>query len=77
MSNLVLPIMLWKKISSVSQAFLSPLVRVRSREDVIYRELFYASLLILLGRGFGGRELVSRGGGGVLRIFLGDGPKIF
>ncbi len=66
-----------EKVPSVSQAFLSPLVRVRGGEDVRNRELIYAPLLIQLGGGFGGRKLVSRGRGGKLRIFLGDGPKIF
>ena len=60
-----------EKIPSVSQAFLSPLVRVRGGEDVINRELIYAPLLIQLGGGFGGRELLSRGGGGKTQDILG------
>jgi len=43
-----------EKVPSVSQAFLSPLVRVRSREDVRNWELIYAPLLIQLGGGLEG-----------------------
>jgi len=42
-----------EKIPSVSQAFLSPLVRVRGREDERNWKLIYAPLLIQLGGGFG------------------------
>jgi len=43
-----------EKIPSVSQAFLSPLVRVRGREDVRRWDLIYAPLLIQLGGGLEG-----------------------